>query len=163
MHPVHDVDALLLLTMTLSCKRRPAELVEIVAAADLLQLSIPLAAKLGEAFFRLSTHGLIGEVDGRYTLTADAQTFVADLPRKAESAERLFAIKEQLSAYEPKGEYTPVVLSVEQIDSAQLAHKTAAATAAKNLLVAKPKASESAGKPGGVRRRKPLPARRRKD
>ena len=36
MHPVHDVDSLLILATALSSKRRPAELVEIVSAADLL-------------------------------------------------------------------------------------------------------------------------------
>jgi hypothetical protein len=45
MYPVHDVDALLLIATTLSSKRRPAELVEIIAAADLLQVAIPAAPR----------------------------------------------------------------------------------------------------------------------
>ena len=37
MHPIHDVDALLLLAIGLASKRRPAEPLEIVAAIDLIQ------------------------------------------------------------------------------------------------------------------------------
>jgi len=158
MHPVTDIDALLLLAMTLACKRRPAELVEIVAAADLLQLSVPPAAKLGEAFSRLSRHGLISESDGRFALTPAAQHIVTGLPRKADSMERLFTIRENLAALVAKDEFPPVTLGTAQIDLAILTHRKASQAAAKNLLVAKSKTADA-----GVRRRKPLPARRRKD
>ena len=68
MHPVHDVDALLLLALGLSAKRRPAELVDIMAATDLIQEAIPADAKLIEAFERLSRHGLIVAVESGYRL-----------------------------------------------------------------------------------------------
>ena len=50
----------------------------------------------------------------------------------------------------------------EALRTAILAHRAASATAAKNLLVPKPKPVETAKRPG-QRQRKPLPARRRKD
>ena len=46
MHPILDSDALVLLATTLSAKRRPAELVEIIAAAELIVGSLPGEAKL---------------------------------------------------------------------------------------------------------------------
>ena len=83
MHPVHDVDSLLILAIALSSKRRPAELLEIVAAADLLQNNIPNEAKLVEAFDRLAKYGLLkAEADG-FALTAPAQEIITGLPRKA--------------------------------------------------------------------------------
>jgi len=139
MHPVHDVDALLLLALALSSKRRPAELAEIMAAADLIQGAIPSETKLGEAFHRLSTHGLIGEVDGRFTLTPDAQKIMVGQPRKAETAERIFNVREKLSAYEPAGKHAPIVLTEEQLAQAILAHRNAGQDAGKNMLVPKPK------------------------
>ena len=42
MHPIHDHDPLFLLAVGLAAKRRPAELVEIVAAIDFLQIKAPL-------------------------------------------------------------------------------------------------------------------------
>jgi len=65
MHPVHDVDALLLLATTLASKRRPAQLAEVMAATDLLQGSIPLDVDLAAGFRRLAANDLIGgEADG---------------------------------------------------------------------------------------------------
>jgi ATP-dependent helicase YprA (DUF1998 family) len=92
MHPVHDVDALLIWATALASKRRPAELLEIVAAADLLNNNVPGELKIVDAFERLSKNGLICEIDGGYALTPAAQAIVTDLPRKAETPERLFAI-----------------------------------------------------------------------
>lgn len=142
MHPIHDVDALLLLATTLSAKRRPAELAEIMAAVDLLHGAIPSEQKLGEAFQRLATHGLIGEVDGRFTLTPAAQKVMAGQPPKAETAERIFAVKEKLAAYHPKGEHPPILLSDEQLSAAIAAHRSAGQGAGKNALVPKPKVAE---------------------
>lgn len=163
MHPIHDVDALLLLATALSSKRRPAELVEIMAAADLIQGTIPTESKLVEAFARLSAHGLIDAQEGSFTLTAEAQKIITDLPKKAETAERLFGIKENLASYFSRGDQAPIELTEEQISVAIRAHRAAGKAAVKNLLMPKPKAAEGANKRPGQRQRKPLPARRRKD
>ena len=162
MHPVSDLDALLLLATALAAKRRPAELTEIVAAADLLQAAVPSAIKLAEAVERLARHGLLVERDGGLALTPTAQQMIADQPRKADVAERLFGIRERLSAHPAKREQAPVVLAAEQVAAAIAAHRAAAETRAKNLLVPKPKPEGDKQRPG-QRRRKPLPARRRKD
>ena len=161
MHPVHDVDSLLILAIALSSKRRPAELLAIVAAADLLQNNVPNEAKLVEAFDRLARHGLItAEADG-FALTAPAQEIITGLPRKAETPERLFAIKDRLSLYNVKGEHAGITLAAAEVTAAIVAHRAAGKTAAKNLLVPKPKPEAEVHKPG-QRQRKPMPARKRK-
>lgn len=161
MHPVHDVDALLLLAMALSSKRRPAELAEIMAAADLIQGAIPAEAKLAEAFHRLSTHGLIGEEAGGFTLSADAQKIITGLPKKAEMAERVFDIKQRLAAHAVRGEHVAIVLTLEQLSAAIVAHRASGQGAGKNLLMPKPKTPETEKKRAG-HWRKPLGAARRR-
>ncbi len=163
MHPVHDVDALLLLALGLSAKRRPAELVDIMAATDLIQEAIPADAKLIEAFERLSRHGLIVAVESGYRLGEAAEKIIAGLPRKAEAAERLFIIKDELSVYAAPADQAPIVLVPADVAAALVAHKAAAASTAKNLLVPKPKAVDTSKSRPGQRQRKPMPARRRKD
>lgn len=162
MTPIHDVDALLLLATALSAKRRPAELVEIMAAIDLLQGNIPAEAKLSEAISRLAVHGLLVEAAGGIALTPEAQEIVEHLPKKAEAAERLFIIKERLAAYNARGEHATILLGVEQLKAAMQAHRAAGQSGAKNLLVPKPKPAEEVKRPG-QRQRRPAPARRRKD
>jgi len=162
MHPVHDIDALLLLAMALSAKRRPAELVEIIAAADLLRGTIPYEPRLAEAFRNLSRHGLIGEVEGAYILTEEAQEIVADLPKKAGIDEHIFVVRGRLSAFTAQAEHAAVVVTAERLAAAISAHRNAGKSTAKNLLVPKPKVSED-NKPQGLRQRKPLPKHRRKD
>ncbi len=162
MHPVHDIDALLLLATAVASKRRPAELAEIVAAAELIQAAVPAEAKLLDAIERLSRHGLLSEAESGLALTPAAQQMVADQPRKADAAERLFAIREKLAAHHSKGEHTPVRLTAEQLAAAIEAHRAAAQSSGKNLLVPKPKPEGEQKRPG-QRQRKPLPARRRKD
>jgi hypothetical protein len=162
MHPVHDVDSLLILATAISSKRRPAELVEIVSAADLLQNNIPNEAKLVEAFERLAKHGLIRSAGEGFELTEAAQEIVTGLPRKAETPERLFAIKDRLSVYNVKGEHAAITLAEADVTKAILAHRAAEKTTAKNLLVPKPKPEAEVHKPG-QRQRKPMPARKRRD
>lgn len=162
MHPIHDVDALILLATALSSKRRPAEIVEIVAAIDLIQDNIPAEPKLVEAFSRLATHGLISEVEGRFALTPDAQKIIQTLPRKADNAERLFSIKDGLSEHNAKGTFAAIQLTDDQFRAAIVAHRAAAATTAKNMLVPKPKPEDKSVQKPGQRQRKPMPARRRK-
>ena len=155
MHPIHDVDVLLLMATALASKRRPAELVEIMAAADLLHGSIPLDVDLAAAFLRLSTHGLISEVEGRFTLTPDALEFMAGVrhKRKAEPAERLLAVKQQLADYTPKAEGTAIRLATEQIGAAILAHRVFLKGPGRNMLVPRPKAAvDKAKRPGQWRK-----------
>ena len=155
MHPIHDVDVLLLMATALASKRRPAELAEIMAAADLLHGSIPLDVDLAAAFLRLSTHGLISEEAGRFTLTPDALEFMAGVrhKRKAEPAERLLAVKQQLADYTPKGEGTAIRLATEQIGAAILAHRVFLKGPGRNMLVPRPKAAvDKAKRPGQWRK-----------
>lgn len=161
MHPVHDFDALLLLAVALSSKRRPTELLEIMAAIDLIQDNIPTETKLVDAFSRLALHGLLIEQNGGYSLTPDAQVMIKSLPKKAESAERIFHIKDLLSEHITRGEHADVVVAAEDIKVAIQAHRLAAQSKAKNLLVPKPKPAEPVARPG-QRQRRPAPARRRK-
>lgn len=159
MQPIHDFDVLLLLATALSSKRRPAQLVEVIAAADLIQQAIPAEGKLIEAFSRLAINGLIIEIDGGYALTPDAQVLVNRLPRKADAAERMFIVRDKLSEYNAKAVHAPVVLTMEQIKVAIEAHKKAGESTAKNLLVPKPKPVEDVPRPG-QRQRRPAPAAR---
>ena len=160
MHPVHDIDALLLLAMALASKRRPAELVEVMAATDLIHGAMPSEAKLVEAFRRLSTHGLIGAEAGRFTLTADAQKIITTLPKKATAPERVFGVKAELAAFTAQGEHAPIVLTVEELGLAIEAHRAAGKAASQNLLMPKPKVEPEAKRPGHWRR--PAGPRRRK-
>ncbi len=162
MHPIHDVDALLLLSLALASKRRPAELVEIIAAADLIQGAVPAEIRLVEAFSRLASCGLVRAEGGGFTLTADAQKIIVGERRSADWEQRLLGIKERLSAYEATGEHAPVVLGAKEVCAAILVHRQASKSTVKNLLVPKPKAADADGPRPGQRQRKPPPARRRK-
>ena len=140
MRSIPDVDAVVLLATALSSKRRPAELVEIVAAADLLQGFIPFVEKLGEAIRRLSALGLIAAAEDGFTLTPAALKLVADLPRKAAAEERIAAVKSNLAAHASKEECPPILLSRERLGAAIQAHKASGKASGKNLLMPKPKA-----------------------
>ena len=163
MHPIHDVDALLLLALALSSKRRPAELVEIVAAIDVLQLPLPSESLMINAFSQLAKRGLICAQEGGFTLTPEAQKLLVGGSRKADPEQRIAGIKEKLATYEEKGEHPPIMLTAKQVCTATLEHRAAARLAAKNLLVPKPKPVDGSAQRPGQRQRKPLPARRRKD
>ena len=78
MQPIHDTDVLLLLSLAFSSKRRPAELIEIVAAAEIVQGVIPANVRLIESFSRLSQCGLICAQGDGFTLTAEAQKVMAN-------------------------------------------------------------------------------------
>lgn len=155
MHPIHDVDVLLLLATALASKRRPAELAGIMAAADLLQGSIPLDVDLAAAFLRLSTQDLIGEEAGGFTLTRGGRELMAGIshPRKAESAARLLAVRQALADYMPKDEGTPIALAAERIGAAILAHRIFIKSPGRNMLVPKPKpAVDRSKRPGPWRK-----------
>lgn len=164
MHPINDVDALLLLATALSSKRRPAELVDIVAATELIAREIPPAPKLIEAFQRLSTHGLILAAEGGFALSEAAQGMVANEPKKAEASARIFLIKDKLSAYAGKAKHPAIEPSAADVEAAVLAHQTAVKAVRQTALTPKPKAADEAQKPTGpgFRQRKPLPPRGRR-
>lgn len=161
MHPVHDVDALLLLALALSSKRRPAELFEIVAAIDLIQGTIPAEAKLADAFRRLSENGLVGADSGRFLLSEEAQKIVTGLPKNADMAQRVFEIRQRLAAHDATSGQAPVVLTIEQLNAAILAHRASGQGTGKNLLMPKPKTAETERKRAG-HWRKPAGAVRRR-
>lgn len=163
MQAIPEIDAVLLLATALSAKRRPAELVEIIAAAELIESSLPSETRLWEALGRLAACGLIAEQDGGLDLTPAAQEMVAAPRKSADMAARLADLKEKLAA--PASASTPGTLSlgVAQISAAILAHRASAQGTGKNLLVPKPKVPEGARQRPGQRQRKPMPARRRKD
>jgi len=140
MHPIRDVDVLLLTATALAAKRRPAELVEIMAAAHLIHGSIPLDVDLAAAFLRLSTQGLLAEAAGGYALTPDAAAFMAGVrhKRKAEPEQRLLAIKQALADYTPRGG-AAITLTTEQLGAAIQAHRAFLKSPGRIMLVPKPK------------------------
>ncbi len=162
MHPIHDVDPLLLLATSLAAKRRPAELLEVMAAIDLINGNIPTETKLVDAFARLAVAGLLVGVDTGIALTPAAETLIKALPRKVELEEKQFSLKNGLTDYIPGPAQPPLTIAAEALTVALLAHRAAAKSTAKNLLVAKPKVEESTQARPGQRQRKPAPARRKK-
>ena len=164
MYPVHDVDAILLLAMSLAAKRRPAELVEIIGATELTHGAIPPETKLSDSFYRLSEYGLLREQDGGYTLTPDAQQILSGHARKAKSQERIYDIKENLADYHLNGEHAIILLTVEQIAAAISAHQATKKSACKNLLMPKPNpVVEPYKHPGQRKPFKSFATRRRKE
>lgn len=141
-----DTDALLLLATALSAKRRPAELIEIMGAADLVQESVPAAPILAEAFRSLSTRGLLVEVDDCFALTPDAQRMIEALSKKLDYPKQLLALKAALGAYAPNGEHPAIVLGVERFSTTLQAFRASGKGAGKNLLMPKPKVLEEVKK-----------------
>lgn len=162
MYPVHDVDAILLLAMSLAAKRRPAELIEIIAAVDLVQGVIPPETKLSDSFYRLSEYGLIIEQDGGYTLTPNGELMLTGHAKKAQTPERIYDIKERLADFHLNGEHAIILLSIEKIGAAVLEHRAARAASGRSLLVPKPKPVED-NRPGQRKQYKSFATRRRKE
>ena len=159
MYPVHDVDAMLLLSLSVAAKRRPAGLSEIIAAADLAQGAIPSASKLSDAFARLSAYGLILQVDGSYTLSADAQQMMESQRKKEDNEKHIYRLKEHLADYHLKGEHATIFVSEAQLLAAIAAHQAAKKSGVRSMLARKPK-------PVDDKKRqpyKPFFSRRRKD
>jgi len=159
MQHVRDIDALLLLATTLASKRRPAELVEIVAAFDFMQTEIGSELRLREAFARLSENGLISERDGGYTLSPEAQKIMAAVPKKGDLAAKVFSIKDDLSTHTPDAPQPAITIDETQLAEAMAALKHAAAGTGRNLLMPKPKPAADEKKrpaqwrPFGMRKR----------
>lgn len=136
-HP--DTAALILLATALAAKRRPADLAEIVAAADLLQGLVPYADKLEDAIRRLSANGLLDRAGDGFILTPPAMAMVADLPRKADAQEHLAILQDRLDGYRPKDERPAIQPTAEELEAAIQTHKAARKAPCKNLLMPKPK------------------------
>lgn len=169
MQAIHDIDALLLLATLLAAKRRPAELTELLAAAELINGAMPPTAKLADAFARLGSNGLIQAAEGSdagvaaVALTMQAQSLLTGRPpKRGEAAEQLATIKAQLGDYTPGGTHPPVQYSEAQLAAAIQSHQLAASAPGKNLLMPKPKPVETTAPRPGLRQRKPLPSHRRK-
>lgn len=141
MRPDHDFDAIFLLAMSLAAKRRPAELVEVIAAIDLAQGAIPTAAKLSDAFYRLSQFGLVCAQDGGYTLTPYALNILSGQKKSAKDEARLLAIKNGLAECRVKSAPVLIQLSADQIAVAIREHRATKESAIKGMLE-KPKPPE---------------------
>jgi len=167
MQKSHDVDSLLILATSMAAKRRPAELVEIMAAIDFLQGNIPSEARLAEVFLRHTGNGLILVDEQGYRLSPQGESLVADLPRKADTESRLFHIRDRLSTLRPATtpEAAPseaiAPLTANDFRQAIQAHRKAGQSGAKNLLMPKPKPAEEKARPG-QRQRRPAPKARRR-
>lgn len=160
MSKIHDVDALLILATGMAAKRRPADLVEIMAAIDFLQGNIPGEAKLSEAFARLSAQGLILAAAEGYQLSPAAEAMVSDLPKKGETEEKLFRVKDNLSTHAASGTAPDALaVSADEIKASIQAHRQAGQGAGRNLLMPKPKPAEEQRRPG-LRQRRPMPKSR---
>ena len=138
MYPVHDVDAILLLSLSVASKRRPADLSEIIAATDLAQGIIPSAAKLSDAFARLSAYGLIAEIDGGYTLSSDAQQMMASQRKNDDTAKKMYRLKEHLADYHLNGEHTTILVHPDLLLAATESYQQAKTTG-RSWLMNKPK------------------------
>ncbi len=159
MYPVHDVDAMLLLSLSVAAKRRPAELAEIIAATDLAQGTIPSETKLSDAFARLSAYGLIVEIDGGYTLSADAQQMMESQRKKDDNEKHIYRLKEHLADYHLQGEHVTIFVPEAQLLAAIEAHQASKKPGVRNLLMPKPKAVEDKKR----QPYKPFFARKRRD
>ena len=161
MHPIHDHDPLLFLAVALAAKRRPAELVDVVAAIDLLQIAIPGEQRFVDSFARLAAAGLlIGQGEGIALTPAGLALFEA-LPKLSDGEERVYSVKQALSGYTPSTA-EPLAVEFAAVTAAIAEHRAAAAGPARNLLVPKPKPAETSKSRPGQRQRKPMPARRKR-
>lgn len=162
MHPNHDTEALLLFAVALASKRRPAELLEVMAAADLINGLIPGQIRMRDAFARLATRGLIvGVGEDGFALTDNGQQLIAASSQRNDLQIRLKSISDNLNAYQHPGDQATLQVSPERFDKAILTHRAAAQSTAKNLLVPKPKTDGDKSRPG-QRQRKPMPTRKKR-
>jgi hypothetical protein len=163
MRPDHDFDAVFLLAMTLAAKRRPADLLGIVAAFDLVRGEIPLAARFTEAFYRLSQFGLLCEQDGGYALMPYALNIVSGHKKSATNEARILAIKQSLAECRVKKEHTLIQLKLEQIAEAVRTHRASKDDAIRNLIL-KPKSEAGVDKrPARRKSNQAFAARQRKE
>lgn len=140
MYPVHDVDAILLLSLAVAAKRRPADLIEVATAIALAQETMPSSSKLSDGFARLSAYGLIVELDGGYTLSADAQKMMESQRKKDDHAKRIYRLKEHLADYHLQGEHPTILIHPDNIQAAVDAQLKAKKLGVRNLLMPKTQA-----------------------
>lgn len=159
MYPVHDVDAILLLAMSLAAKRRPAELVEIIAAADLAMQTVPTSARMTDSLHRLGSYGLITETQEGYLLTATAQRMLTGHAKKALPQERIRDIREHLADHNRPADALDIHVTEKQVAAAIVAHR--ANKQQRSWLLPKPKPVWISKK--DLARGMTLPAKRRKD
>lgn len=138
MHTHHDPDAVILTATLLSSKRRPAQLVDVVAAADLIQGFVPFPEKLGAAIERLSAQGLIVAAEGGLTLTGAARELLAKLPAKLGPQDLAAAVGDSLAGWRPRAGHAPLVLEQQELGAAVRAYKAIRKAPGKNLLMPKP-------------------------
>lgn len=162
MYPVQDVDAILLLSLSVAAKRRPADLSEIITAIDLAHDAIPSGNKLSDAFARMSAYGLVVEIEGGYALSSDAQEMMASQSKKDDTEKKLFRLKEHLAGYHPKGEHATIQIHPNQLLAAIKAFQACKKTAGRNVLRDKPKAVWIPTKELVNFKGKPFPSKRRK-
>ena len=162
MYPIHDADPLLLFATALAAKRGPAQLAGIVAAAELIAGSLPSGQRLAESFASLSRNGLIQTVGDGFALTPAGERLMAEQPKKGTSDQRLFRLREDLSALPTKAAEAAIVLAPAALAEAVATHQAGALGSGKNLLMPKPKETDRNKARPGQRQRKPLPARKRK-
>ncbi len=165
MYPVYDDDAALLLSLSVTAKRRPAALDEIITALAMAQHGeIPAKSKLVDAFARMGVCGLIAEAEGGYTLSVEAQAMMAGLRAKDDSATRLIRLKQQLSDFNPKDKHPSIRVTQEQLLAAIQSYKVAQHShKGVNIQTNKPK-SKSSWIPTKdlVQGKQHLPSKRRK-
>ncbi|MCK9261635.1 MAG: hypothetical protein PHG21_18245 [Azoarcus sp.] len=159
MYPILDIDAQLLLATLFAAKRKPTELVGIVTAAELLGCPINSTNLWAESFRRLVTHGLIVMENEAYAPTPAAQAMATGLPKKADISERVFLIREKLSAYTPAEKSPSIPMTGAQFDEAIRAHKAIAQQGGRNLLMPKPKVDDDQRRPA----RRPFAGGRRRN
>ncbi|RFC33855.1 MAG: hypothetical protein DID92_2727744731 [Candidatus Nitrotoga sp. SPKER] len=162
MYPVQDVDAILLLSLSVAAKRRPADLTGIITAIDLAHDAIPSGNKLSDAFARMSAYGLVIEIEGGYALSSDAQKMMVNQRKKDDTEKKLFRLKEHLAGYHLKGEHAAIQIHPDQLLAAIKAFQASKKTAGKNVLRDKPKTVWIPTKELANFKGKPFPSKRRK-
>ena len=134
----------------------------------------PFGAFHGQGGVVGGQHGLIKAEGEGFVPTSTAQELCAAATRKRTYADRLAGIRERLAATELADRHADVEIEDARWSAAIAAHRASAESAGRNELVPRPKAEDARRRPGngpgygankgpGLRQRKPLPARRRKD
>ena len=77
------------------------------------------------------------------------------MPKKAETDERVFLVREKLTLHKPAATVAAVAMTAEQLDVALTAHGALAQQGGKNLLMPKPKREED-NYPRGPQSRRPF-------
>lgn len=149
MHPLRDIDAILLLATALAAKRRAASLREIVAATWIFGRAFPSESGLRKAFLRLSSHGLIESREGHFRLSRAAEDLLAGQARTKSPETQVQQLGQALRDYAAADTHPAIRLEIEEIRGAILAQQAAAREGGGNLLMPRPKAAErDRGRPG---------------